>query len=108
MGYSIKTIGKPADVAAQIAAQQTMPPGVKAALLETINDLKPEYGDFVIVEAYGHFGGGYSNIGKLEVSYLKAAPPAAPPVDNAPAAPPVDNAHVEPGAEQFGSIEKPA
>ena len=82
MSYSIKTIGKPADVAAVINAQTTMPPGVKAALLETVNDIKPEYGDFVVVEAYGHFGGGYSNIGKIEVSYLKAAPPApeTPPV----------------------------
>ena len=75
MSYSIKIIGKPADVAALIASQQTMPPGVKAALLETVNDIKPEYGDFVLVEAYGHFGGGYSNIGKLEVSYLQSAPP---------------------------------
>lgn len=78
------TIGPKPNVIAIVEDCPTLPAALKCAIVETIRDSE---GDMARVETYGHSGGGFSSIGKLEVSGITSAPaPVAVPEPPATAA----------------------
>ena len=79
MSWGIKAIGTRANVRAVVMADPNLPSTLKDGIAAILDDITDSYGDSVRVETYGHYGGGYSSIGKLEVEYFKAAVAPAPP-----------------------------
>lgn len=85
MSWNIKSIGPRAGVRAAVEAQSHMPAGLKAAIFEILDEppVSPDNKnnlDCARVESFGHAGGGYGSIGKLEVELFRGAElPAAPP-----------------------------
>ena len=73
MSWSIKSIGTKENVAFAVESSETIPYSLRSAIVETISGINDDQGDMVRVEGYGHGGGGFSNIGKLEVEYFHAA-----------------------------------
>ena len=80
MSWSINTIGGLAAVKREIELSDA-PITIKACILSTIEEVLNTgdddptlYGgpksDLVKVESYGHLGGAYGNIGKLEVNFF--------------------------------------
>lgn len=67
MSWNVSVCGHRAAVRAHIAAEKYVPPAVKAAIYEIIDDVTTGSSPGVRVDTHGHFGGGYSSITKLEV-----------------------------------------
>lgn len=81
MSWSIKSIGPRAAVRLAVLAVLTMPPALQASIVAVLDEPGNGNGctipasphDFARVEGYGHSGGGYGSIGKLEVELFTAA-----------------------------------
>lgn len=78
MSWSIKSIGPRVAVKALVLSQQSMPQGIKesvVAILDEVGNAGPKGlpHDSARIEGYGHSGGGYGSIGKLEVELFTAA-----------------------------------
>lgn len=78
MSWHIKSIGKRPDVARVVKDYSSLPLVIKDAILAVIGDITRDSTDSVRLETYGHFGGGSSNIAKLEIEPFNAATPTAP------------------------------
>lgn len=76
MSWSIKAIGERAAVRAIVVADANLPQGLKdgiAAIIDdvpTVKQLPEHMPDGVRVETFGHSGGGWSNVGKMEVEFF--------------------------------------
>lgn len=78
MSWSIKSTGSRAAVKAAVQSNTNVPEGIKAtvtAILDEEGNAGPKGlpHDSARVEGYGHSGGGYGSIGKLEVELFTAA-----------------------------------
>lgn len=78
MSWSIKSVGKRGDVKAEVLKVH-MPEPIRTSILDILDE-DPTYQegcyDGATVEGYGHSGGGYGNIGKLQVELIRLAKPA--------------------------------
>lgn len=84
MSWSIKSIGPRAAVRAEVLAQVHMPAGIKAAILEILDEptqrvygqragMPPQYNDHACVQGHGHSGGGAAGNAKLNVELISMA-----------------------------------
>lgn len=94
MSWSIKLIGTRDAVAAAVQAQvvpNNLPQSVADAVIAVCNDKSDNRGvssNGIAVEGWGHLGGGYGSIGKLEVLPVELLGVLAEPVPTVEQAPP--------------------
>lgn len=77
MSWNIKVIGSPAEVKAYVLADIHTPKGVKDVIASICSEPDTRVNG-IRVEGYGHSGGGYGSIGKLEVVRVHILPEPAP------------------------------
>jgi hypothetical protein len=67
MSWSITGTGLRPAVRAKILAEQNIPGSLKTAIAEICDDVQAQTPNGIRIAGYGHSGGGFSSIGKLEV-----------------------------------------
>lgn len=73
MSWNIKVIGSPAEVKAYVLADINTPQGVKDVIASICSEPDTRVNG-IRVEGYGHSGGGYGSICKLEVERVHILP----------------------------------
>ncbi len=70
MSWSLNKTGTRGAVKASVLAESQLPDSLKQAIVEVCDDVSPTTPNGIRVTGYGHQGGGFSSIGKLEVESI--------------------------------------